>query len=225
MESIWKKQAGNESTKPIHMAQGIYMSGSRGRTNASGIDDSPLMVAQRRKLQSMFGKAIQLQRAEEEPLNGKFETAQRVEKEESTMGKLGSIMQMYSETKTTSSSDISELADARRNDFPHLGTSSHNYAVEKGKPITWAGSNIGGHSESRASSNALGLAIGGNYTLNLLSERQPCGECENVLRDVEETTNDAVKVKTKYLVDYGANNVPDTLRALYEPYRDESNME
>ena len=64
---------------------------------ASRIDNSPHMIAQRKKLQSLFGGAAQLQGAEDEMLQGKFETAQRVEDEELLQGKFETVQRVENE--------------------------------------------------------------------------------------------------------------------------------
>lgn len=81
MERVLKQD--RESTNPQRTAQAKPTSKPRENELAS----SPLMVAQRKKLHSLFGGAIQFQGAEEEALQGKFATTQRVEDEGSLQGK------------------------------------------------------------------------------------------------------------------------------------------
>lgn len=80
------KQNG-EFENSLRTAQAKFTSKSREGDFAQGIDNSPAMVAQRKKLQSLFGGAIQLRGAEDEMLQGKFEAVQRVEEEVPLQGK------------------------------------------------------------------------------------------------------------------------------------------
>jgi hypothetical protein len=84
----------SESAKQT--AQAKFTSKSRENEQASSIDDSPAMVAQRKKLNSLFGGAIQ-RVEEEEPLQGKFETTQRVEEEEPLQGKFEAAQRVEEE--------------------------------------------------------------------------------------------------------------------------------
>jgi hypothetical protein len=106
-----QKQNG-ESENAQRTAQAKFTSKSREAEQANSIDDSPAMIAQRKKLQSLFGGAIQrvedeaplqgkfdaVQRVEEaEPLQGKFETTQRVEEEEPLQGKFETAQRVEEE--------------------------------------------------------------------------------------------------------------------------------
>ncbi|MDP2143451.1 MAG: DUF4157 domain-containing protein [Gallionella sp.] len=97
MEQIRKQDEKSASSQ--RTAQAKFTSKSGEGVPANGIDDSPLMVAQRKMLQSLFGGAVQRQAAEEEMLQGKFDTAQRVEDDESLQGKFAqeSVAQLKEE--------------------------------------------------------------------------------------------------------------------------------
>jgi hypothetical protein len=82
MERVQKKQASHDSANSVRVAQGIFARNAAQSDVASLIDNSPRMTAQRRKLQGMFGGAAQLQGVEKEMVQGKFDTEQRVEEEE-----------------------------------------------------------------------------------------------------------------------------------------------
>lgn len=79
MERTLKKNG--ESANPQHVAQGKFTSKSRESELVKGIDSSPMMVAQHKKLQSLFSGAMQLKGMEEEPLQGKLDPVQRVGQE------------------------------------------------------------------------------------------------------------------------------------------------
>ncbi len=61
-------------------AERTFAVDSKGGEFADRINNSPAMVAQRRKLHSLFGGAIQ--KAQEDPPQGRFETAQRMEEQD-----------------------------------------------------------------------------------------------------------------------------------------------
>lgn len=90
------QKQGGESGNAQRTAQAKFTSKSRENEQANAIDDSPAMTAQRKKLQSLFGGAIQ-RVEDEEPLQGKFETAQRVEEEEPLQGKFEAVQRVEEE--------------------------------------------------------------------------------------------------------------------------------
>jgi hypothetical protein len=75
MERMLKKNG--EVGNPRRISQAKFTSKSRENEFANDIDNSPKMLAQRMKLQSLFGGAIQRQGGEEELLQGKFGSVQR----------------------------------------------------------------------------------------------------------------------------------------------------
>lgn len=108
MQRVMKQDS--ESAKQT--AQAKFTSKLRENESTNGIADSPAMVAQRKKLQSLFGGSIQrveddeplqgkfdaVQRVEEEePLQGKFETVQRAEEEEPLQGKFEAVQRVEEE--------------------------------------------------------------------------------------------------------------------------------
>lgn len=58
---------------------------------------SPAMIAQRKKMQNLFGGAAQLKGVEDEPLQGKFDAIQRVEEEEPLQGKFETVQRVEEE--------------------------------------------------------------------------------------------------------------------------------
>jgi hypothetical protein len=58
---------------------------------AALVSDSPLMAAQRKTLQGLFGSAAQLKGAEDDTLQGRFNAAQRTEEDEPTQRKTPSL--------------------------------------------------------------------------------------------------------------------------------------
>ncbi|MHB1099098.1 MAG: eCIS core domain-containing protein [Burkholderiales bacterium] len=95
MERMLKKDGGREAANARRIAQGKFSDAAS--DVASRMDGSPMMIAQRKRLQGLFGGAVQLQGAEEEPLQGKFETAQRVEEEEPLQGKFETAQRVEEE--------------------------------------------------------------------------------------------------------------------------------
>jgi hypothetical protein len=133
------QKQGNESENAQRTAQAKFTSKSREAEQANGIDDSPAMIAQRKKLQSLFGGAIQrvedeeplqgkfeaVQRVEEEePLQGKFETAQRVEEEEPLQGEFEAVQRVEEEEplqgkfEAASSTQLKEVAKPNNTGLP-----------------------------------------------------------------------------------------------------------
>ena len=91
------QKQGNESENTQRTAQAKFTSKSRENEQANAIDGSPAMIAQRKKLNSLFGGAIQRQGAEEEMLQGKFDGVQRVEEEEPLQGKFETAQRVEEE--------------------------------------------------------------------------------------------------------------------------------
>lgn len=83
MERVPKEKR-NSATR---VAQGKNVLNQSQGDISSRINNSPQMIAQRMRLRSMFGGAIQLQGPEDEMLQGKLEAAQRVKEEEPLQGK------------------------------------------------------------------------------------------------------------------------------------------
>ena len=83
-----------EATQDV--AQRKFTSWSRENERTSSIDDSPAMAAQRKKLDGLFGGAIQ-RVEDEEPLQGKFDAVQRVEEEEPLQGKFDTAQRVEEE--------------------------------------------------------------------------------------------------------------------------------
>lgn len=91
MERVVKQNG--ESATPHRTAQAKFTSKSRENELAS----SPMMAAQRKQLQSLFGGAAQLKGKEEEPLQGKFEAVQRAPEEEPLQGKFTPVQRVKEE--------------------------------------------------------------------------------------------------------------------------------
>lgn len=83
MERVQKRNGESAGSQRMVQARFAFTSASRESERANEIENSPLMAAQRKKLDSLFGGAIQRQGPEEEePLQGKFDAVQRAEEEE-----------------------------------------------------------------------------------------------------------------------------------------------
>lgn len=95
MERVHKQNG--ESGNVMGAVQAKFTSKSRETERENAIDNSPAMIAQRKKLQGLFGGAVQRQGAEDEMLQGKFETAQRVEEEEPLQGKFEAAQRVEEE--------------------------------------------------------------------------------------------------------------------------------
>lgn len=74
MERV-QRTSGDREEVPKHNASGMHPVNSPLAGISSSIDSSPLMAAQRKKLQGLFGDAAQL-KSEEEPLQGAFDPSQ-----------------------------------------------------------------------------------------------------------------------------------------------------
>lgn len=84
------REKGNGPADSRCVAQGMFGE-TRRNTAGSALDSSTFMVAQRQKLQSIFGQAVQRQEAEEEPMQGRFAAVQRIEEEEPLQGKFAPV--------------------------------------------------------------------------------------------------------------------------------------
>lgn len=92
MERVCKESGSSESANPLCTAQAKFTSKSRESELANDIGNSPLMAAQRKKLKSLFGGAIQAKGVEGEVRQGKFAVAQvkhSLGEEEFLPGKFG----------------------------------------------------------------------------------------------------------------------------------------
>lgn len=89
MERITKQHDGHDGAAASRTAQAKLPQNAARDGAHSHINNSPMMVAQYKKLQSLFGGAAQLKGKEEEPLQGKFATVQRAEEEQALQGKFG----------------------------------------------------------------------------------------------------------------------------------------
>jgi hypothetical protein len=99
MERAIKEQSRNEAAEPSHSFQGHSVRTPALTAIAASIDNSPRMVAQRRKLQSLFGGIAQLQEREEETVQGMFAPVQRAEadEEEPLQGKFAAVQRVEEE--------------------------------------------------------------------------------------------------------------------------------
>ena len=85
MERAAKQADNSEAMNSRSIAQTLFASPPTHTRMTSAIDNSPFMAAQRKALQGMFGNAVQLQEADDELLQGRFEqTVQRVDVAEPT---------------------------------------------------------------------------------------------------------------------------------------------
>ncbi|HEX3048546.1 MAG TPA: hypothetical protein VHY08_27600 [Bacillota bacterium] len=124
-------------------------------------------------------------------------------------------IQMLTVQQTHLQSNQRKLKSARQMEHPNAGTSDHNYAVGTDYPRSWARSNNTGHSEARAAANTLGIILGNNTNIVILSEREPCDSCQNDMRDIENSSENNISVTVKYLVD-NDNDAPENLRNIYQ---------
>ena len=87
MKRVLKENGSGES------ANHIARSGSAQNSVAPRFNDSPHMIAQRQKLQSLFGGAAQLQEAEDEMLQGKFKVVEARHVEQQAQGRVKPTLQ------------------------------------------------------------------------------------------------------------------------------------
>jgi hypothetical protein len=97
MERVQKENGGRDFASTSRVAQGRFARDAAQIDVVSRIDNSPHMIAQRKKLQGMFGGTVQLQEAEEESLQGKFTAVQRVEEEEPVQGVFATVQRVEEE--------------------------------------------------------------------------------------------------------------------------------
>jgi hypothetical protein len=95
MDRVFKQNS--ESGRARRVAQGKLAVGSQQGEMATRVNASPLMTAQRHSLQGLFGPIAQRQGAEEEALQGRFNSIQRVEEEEPLQGKFDSVQRVEEE--------------------------------------------------------------------------------------------------------------------------------
>lgn len=118
---------------------------------------------------------------------------------------------------TDINNDIRALANARKELYPQLGVSGHNFAVGESYPDSWAVSNAEGHSEARSAAMTLGI-LAGEQSIEILSEREPCDSCQSDMENIEEATDNNVDVTVSYLVENDGDAVHN-LRDIYEAYK------
>ncbi|HZW23885.1 MAG TPA: DUF4157 domain-containing protein [Gallionella sp.] len=130
MQRVQKQ--GSESENAQRTAQAKFTSWSRENERANAIDDSPAMIAQRKKLNSLFGGAIQRQGAEEEMLQGKFDGVQRVEEEEPLQGKFETAQRVEEEEPLQGKFDVAQRVEEEE---PLQGKFEAVQRVEEEEPL------------------------------------------------------------------------------------------
>jgi hypothetical protein len=90
------------------------------------------MTAQRKKLNSLFGGAIQRQEGEEDALQGKFQTAQRVEEEEPLQGKFEAVQRVEEEEPLQGKFDTTQRVEEEE---PLQGKFDAVQRVEEEEPL------------------------------------------------------------------------------------------
>lgn len=111
MERVAKEDGGREATNARRIAQG--KSSNAAGNAASRIDGSPMMIAQRKKLQGLFGSAAQLQGAEDEAMQGRFDAVQLVEEEEPLQGKVEAAQRVEEEEPLQGKFEVASSAQQK----------------------------------------------------------------------------------------------------------------
>jgi hypothetical protein len=112
MERVQKEQGRRDSANAPRVSQGRFAQIPAETDIASRIHNSPMMVAQAKQLQGMFGGATQLQVEKEETLQGRFVTAQRTEEEEEPLqGKFAAAVTAQLEQQSAAKPNNTGLPD------------------------------------------------------------------------------------------------------------------
>ncbi len=198
MERVPKERVSHDFESSGHSAQGTFARDSAQRDIASRADNSPRLVAQRRKLQRMFGCAAQLQGGE----------MQRVEEEEPLQARFAggtgpvpgryalscAVIQAITTTKDTSKAMKDSLALTRSNlnrySYAYL---TSNVAYSMDHTDLEAESSQSAHSEREIYEKEL-LKDNKAREMSIATERPPCstgttGEgCSNFFTRMEQET-------------------------------------
>ncbi len=111
-------------------------------------------------------------------------------------------IQRYSEQESTNSSDVKAVWGARKKmEIAIKSKMTHNVAVDYNDDINYARSSKGGHAENFVFS-AFAIKRGDKGDLNIISERQPCGDCENNLKYLESIANPDLDISVDYFIEY-----------------------
>ena len=112
------------------------------------------------------------------------------------------IIQLYSEQKSKHITDV-ERAWAARQAMGITAKSymNHNVAVDYNDASNYARSAKNGHGEMFVA-GVFGMKRGKKATLNIVSERQPCGACEDDLKNFEAVANPSLTISVDYFIVY-----------------------
>ena len=92
---------------------------------------------------------------------------------------------------------------------------NHNVAVDYNDEENFARSSKGGHAENFVFSK-FAIKRGETTELNIVSEREPCGDCEENLRHLEEVADPELEISIDYFIDYEEGKGGDELWDYYQ---------
>jgi hypothetical protein len=111
-------------------------------------------------------------------------------------------VQRYKEQQSKHSSDVDAAWDAREAmKITAYSYMNHNVAVDYNDEKNYARSSQGGHAENFVFS-AFAIQRGDEDKLNIVSEREPCGDCEDNLKALEKIANPKLAITVDYFIKY-----------------------
>ncbi len=138
------------------------------------------------------------------------------------------VIQLYSEQKSTHVSDVEKAWAARQAmGITAKSKMNHNVAVDYNDATNYARSAKNGHGEMFVF-GVFGAKRGKKATLNIVSERQPCGACEDDLKNFEAVANPKLTISVDYFIKYIEGAGGDALWKYYGanlPEDDSSEMD
>ncbi len=124
--------------------------------------------------------------------------------------------QLYSETPLNSKYWTDKMMEIRKREGlsakSYLG---HNVAFQSDAEANHARSKANGHAEGKVM-NIFLAARGRKSKVDIITERQPCRDCEEDLRSIESVAKPALQIDTYYFIDYARGGGPEPLQAFYE---------
>jgi hypothetical protein len=135
------------------------------------------------------------------------------------------VIQLYSEQESTNTSDV-EAAWAAREAMGIAIKSrmNHNVAVDYNDATNYARSAKNGHGEMFVF-GVFSAKRGKKATLNIVSERQPCGPCEDDLKNFEAVAKPKLTISVDYFIKYVEGAGGDELWDYYQENLPDSDSE
>lgn len=160
---------------------------------------------QNRSIMAQHNKST-LQFVDNRPLN----TNQRL---------LNKAIQLYSETLLDKESWTDKMMAIRRKE--RLGAKSylgHNMAFQSDNEENYAVSQANGHAEGKVM-NIFLASRGRKSKVDIITERQPCSNCESDLKHIESCSKPTLAINTFYFIDYTKGKGAEPLQTFYEKWK------